>query len=165
VQYLAALDVAIENLAHGGPDGARAGVAVQLAMVRLEEELRHLMVCHAVPIDLTGLFFSLCRLSLESMDDLDTCPDFDSATPHSLDATPAGPETARGASLRSNPFEDQVFDPVRPEAVEDLRAIAHRMARAGSAATCSTSTSPCLASSASASTMCNASSGSCSMTR
>ncbi|AQL08158.1 Protein REDUCED WALL ACETYLATION 3 [Zea mays] len=65
------------------------------------------MVCHAVPIDLTGLFFSLRRLSLESMDDLDTCPDFDAATPHSLDATPTGPETARGASLGSNPFEDQ----------------------------------------------------------
>jgi exocyst complex component 7 len=159
------LDVAIENLVRGGPGGAWAGVAVQLAMVRLEEELRHLMVCHAVPIDLTVLFFSLRRLSLESMDDLDTCPDFDAATLHSLDATPAGPKIARGASLGSNPFEDQVFDPMRPEAVEDLRAIAHRMAHAGSAATCSTSTSPCLASSASASTMCNTSSGSCSMTR
>jgi exocyst complex component 7 len=35
VQYLAALDVVVENLARGGAGGARAGVAVQLAMVRL----------------------------------------------------------------------------------------------------------------------------------
>ncbi|RCV06498.1 hypothetical protein SETIT_1G167500v2 [Setaria italica] len=130
-QYLAAVDVAVDHLARGGPGGARAGVAVQLAMARLEEELRHLMVRHAVPIDPTGLFFSLRRLSLESMDDLDASSEFDAATPHSLDGTPAGPETARGAVLGSNPFEDQVFDPVRPEAVDELRAIADRMARAG----------------------------------
>jgi exocyst complex protein 7 len=130
-QYLAAVDVAVEHLARGGPGGARAGVAVQLAMARLEEELRHLMVRHAVPIDPTGLFFSLRRLSLESMDDLDASSEFDAATPLSLDGTPAGPETARGGALGSNPFEDQVFDPVRPEAVDELRAIADRMARAG----------------------------------
>jgi exocyst complex component 7 len=123
------LDVAIDHLARSGPSVARVGVAIQLAMVRLKEELRHLMVRHTVPIDPMGLFFSLHRLSLESMDDLDACSDFDAATPHSLDTTPAGPKTARGASLRSNPFEDRVFDPVRPEAVEELCAIAHQMAR------------------------------------
>ncbi|XP_062219126.1 exocyst complex component EXO70B1-like [Phragmites australis] len=127
-QYLAAVDVAVEHLACGGAGGARAGVAVQLAMVRLEEELRHLMVRHAVPLDPTGLFFSLRRLSLESMDDLDACSLFDAATPLSLDA--AAPETARGAAL-GNSLEDQVFEPVRPEAVDELRAIADRMARAG----------------------------------
>ena len=60
-QYLAAVDVAVEHLARGGPGGARAGVAVQLAMARLEEERRHLMVHHDVPTDPTGLFFSLRR--------------------------------------------------------------------------------------------------------
>uniref|UniRef100_A0A0E0CKX0 Exocyst subunit Exo70 family protein n=1 Tax=Oryza meridionalis TaxID=40149 RepID=A0A0E0CKX0_9ORYZ len=141
-EYLSAVDVAIEHLARGSGGGTgggagssssssstagRAGVAVQLAMARLEEELRHLMVRHAVPLDPTGLFFSLRRLSLGSMDDLDTSSEFDAATPHSIDAAP---ETARGGPL-VNPFEDQVFDPVRPEAVDDLRAIADRMARAG----------------------------------
>jgi exocyst complex component 7 len=84
------LDVAIENLARGGPGGARTGVVFQLAMVRLEE-LCHLMARHVVPIDPTVLFFSLRRLSLESMEDLDACPDFDATTPHSLDATPRRP--------------------------------------------------------------------------
>ncbi|XP_048540596.1 exocyst complex component EXO70B1-like [Triticum urartu] len=122
-QYLTAVDVAVEHLARGGAGAGRAGVAVQLAMARLEEELRHHMVRHAVPLDPTGLCFSLRRLSLGSFDDLD----FDAATPHSVDATP---ETARGGPLVS-PFDDHAFDPVRPEAVDDLRAIADRMARAG----------------------------------
>ncbi|GJN21127.1 hypothetical protein PR202_gb08577 [Eleusine coracana subsp. coracana] len=129
-QYLAAVDAAVDHLARGGGGAARAGVAVQLVMARLEEELRHLMVRHAVPLDPTGLFFSLRRLSLESMslDDLTASPDLDAATPHSIGGDP--PETARGAAL--NPFaDDQVFDPVRPEAVDDLRAVADRMARAG----------------------------------
>ncbi|RLN39958.1 exocyst complex component EXO70B1-like [Panicum miliaceum] len=65
------------------------------------------------------------------MDDLDASSEFNAATPHSLDGTPAGSETARGAALGSNPFEDQVFNPMRPEAVDELRAIADRMARAG----------------------------------
>ncbi|KAG8070752.1 hypothetical protein GUJ93_ZPchr0006g42153 [Zizania palustris] len=128
-EYLAAVDVAVDHLARGAGAATtgRAGVAVQLAMARLEEELRHLMVRHAVPLDPTGLFFSLRRLSLGSMDDLDTSSEFDAATPHSVDTAP---ETARGGPL-VNPFEEQVFDPVRPEAVDDLRAIADRMARAG----------------------------------
>uniref|UniRef100_J3LX67 Exocyst subunit Exo70 family protein n=2 Tax=Oryza brachyantha TaxID=4533 RepID=J3LX67_ORYBR len=97
-------------------------------MARLEEELRHLMVRHAVPLDASGLFCSLRRLSLESMDDLDTSSEFDPTTPHSLEG---GPDTARSASLVANPFEDQVFDLVRPEAIDDLRSIAERMDRAG----------------------------------
>ncbi|RLN41261.1 hypothetical protein C2845_PM01G04410 [Panicum miliaceum] len=78
VQYLAAVNVAVEHFSRGGPDGARAGVAVQLAMARLEEELRHLM------------------------------PGRD-------------PRQVGG----------QVFDPMRPEAVDEQRAIADRMALAG----------------------------------
>ncbi|KAK1617139.1 hypothetical protein QYE76_022656 [Lolium multiflorum] len=128
-QYLAAVDVATEHLARGASGAGRAGVAVQLAMARLEEELRHHMVRHAVPLDPTGLCFSLRRFSLGSFEDLDTSSEFDAATPHSLDATP---ETARGGPLGlGNPFDDHVFDPVRPEAVDDLRAIADRMACAG----------------------------------
>ncbi|KAM0889551.1 hypothetical protein ACQ4PT_027628 [Festuca glaucescens] len=126
-QYLAAVDVATEHLARGASGAGRAGVAVQLAMARLEEELRQHMVSHAVPLDPTGLCFSLRRFSLGSFEDLDTSSEFDAATPHSLDATP---ETARGGPL-GNPFDDHVFDPVRPEAVDDLRAIADRMACAG----------------------------------
>ncbi|KAL6885843.1 hypothetical protein ACP4OV_010104 [Aristida adscensionis] len=130
--YLAAVDVAIDHLAAAGPASAaagRAGVAVQLAMARLEDELRHLMLRHAVPLDASGLYCSLRRLSLESMDDLDTSSEFDPTTPHSQEG---GPDTARSASLgRNNPFEDQVFDLVRAEAVDELRAIADRMVRAG----------------------------------
>ncbi|CAM0877425.1 unnamed protein product [Alopecurus aequalis] len=127
-QYLAAVDVAVEHLARGASGAGRAGVAVQLAMARLEEELRHHTVRHAVPLDPTGLCFSLRRLSLGSFEDLDTCSEYDAATPHSLGA--ATPETARGGPL-VNPFDEHLFDPVRPEAVDDLRAIADRMARAG----------------------------------
>uniref|UniRef100_A0ACD5UAR6 Uncharacterized protein n=1 Tax=Avena sativa TaxID=4498 RepID=A0ACD5UAR6_AVESA len=128
--YLAAVDVAVDHLAAGGPAAAsgRAGVAVQLAMARLEDELRHLMLRHAVPLDASGLYCSLRRLSLESMDDLDTSSEFDPATPHSQEG---GPDTARSASIAGNPFDDQLFDLVRPDAVDELRAIAERMSRAG----------------------------------
>ncbi|CAM0904928.1 unnamed protein product [Alopecurus aequalis] len=128
--YLAAVDVAVDHLAAGGPAAAsgRAGVAVQLAMARLEDELRHLMLRHAVPLDASGLYCSLRRLSLESMDDLDTSSEFDPTTPHSQEG---GPDTARSASIAGNPFDDQLFDLVRPDAVDELRDIAERMARAG----------------------------------
>jgi exocyst complex protein 7 len=128
--YLAAVDVAIDHLdCPSSPAvSGRAGVAVQLAMARLEDELRHLMLRHAVPLDASGLFCSLRRLSLGSMDDLDTSSEFDPATPHSQDGG-AGPDTARITG--NNPFDDQVFDLVRPEAVDELRAIADRMVRAG----------------------------------
>ena len=80
--YLAAVDVAVDHLAASSPAvSGRAGVAVQLAMARLEDELRHLMLRHAVPLDASGLFCSLCRLSLGSMDDLDTSSEFDPAQP------------------------------------------------------------------------------------
>jgi exocyst complex component 7 len=126
--YLDAVDVAIDHLAAGSPAAGRAAVAVQLAMARLEDELRHLMLRHAVPLDASGLFCSLRRLSLGSMDDLDTSSEFDPATPHSQEAAP---DTARSASVAGNPFDDQVFDLVRPEAVDELRAITDRMVRAG----------------------------------
>ncbi|XP_044457291.1 exocyst complex component EXO70B1 [Triticum aestivum] len=128
--YLAAVDVAVDHLAAGGAAAAsgRAGVAVQLAMARLEDELRHLMLHHAVPLDASGLYCSLRRLSLESMDDLDTSSEFDPTTPHSQEGAP---DTARSASLVGNPFDDQLFDLVRPDAVDELRAIAERMGRAG----------------------------------
>ncbi|CAD6264001.1 unnamed protein product [Miscanthus lutarioriparius] len=127
--YLAAVAVAVDHLSTPAVSG-RAGVAVQLAMSRLEDELRHLMLRHSVPLDASGLYCSLRRLSLGSMDDLDTSSEFDPATPHSQDGG-GEPETARSASIAgNNPFEDQVFDLVRPEAVDEIRAIADRMVHA-----------------------------------
>ncbi|KAJ1270602.1 hypothetical protein BS78_06G065100 [Paspalum vaginatum] len=130
-QYLAAVDVAVDYLSD--PDAScRAGVAVQLAMARLEDELRHLMLRHAVPLDASGLFCSLRRLSLGSMEDLDTSSEFDPATPHSQDGGGAASDTACCGSIPgNNPFDDQVFDLVRPEAVDELRAVADLMVRAG----------------------------------
>lgn len=137
-QYLAAVDVVIDHLACGDARAARAEVAVQLAMVRFEEEFRHLMLRHAMTQDYMTFFSSLCdtvRASVEddtsslfssrretlssiesdtaswveSMEDLDALPiDFDATTAHSMEA-----------------------DPVCPGAVDELRAIANRMARAG----------------------------------
>ncbi|XP_062185514.1 exocyst complex component EXO70B1-like [Phragmites australis] len=128
VHYLSAVDVAVDHLDSAAVSG-RAGVVVQLAMARLEDELRHLMLRHAVPLDASGLYCSLRRLSLGSMDDLDTSSEFDPATPHSLEGAL---DTARSASLAgNNPFDDQVFDLVRPETVGELHAIADRMVRAG----------------------------------
>uniref|UniRef100_A0A0E0N8F7 Uncharacterized protein n=1 Tax=Oryza rufipogon TaxID=4529 RepID=A0A0E0N8F7_ORYRU len=65
---------AVELLARGSGGGGGAesssstGVAVQLAMVLLDEELRYIMVHQTVQLDPTGIF-SLRRLSLGSMDD------------------------------------------------------------------------------------------------
>jgi hypothetical protein len=55
------------------------------------------------------------------MDDLDT------ATLHSLRDS----ETARGAALGNPLAKDHVFDPVHPEAIDDLCAITDQMAYAG----------------------------------
>jgi exocyst complex component 7 len=81
------------------------------------------MVRHAIPLYPMTLCFSVCRLSLESMntDDLDT------ATPHNLGDS----EIACGAALGNPLVEDQVFDPMHPEVVDDLCAIANQMAQVG----------------------------------
>jgi exocyst complex component 7 len=87
------------------------------------------------------------------------------STPHNLRDL----ETARGAALGNALAEDQVFNPVHPEAIDDLRVIADQLVHvslstptAPSAVACSMSTSSCSAWSASASTRCSTSSGSCS---
>ncbi|URE10878.1 exo70 exocyst complex subunit domain containing protein [Musa troglodytarum] len=71
-EYLAAVDDLIFLADPGTSSSAaaaaedlvsRAEVALQMAMSRLEEEFRHLMVRNAVPLDSNGLCSSIRRLS------------------------------------------------------------------------------------------------------
>ncbi|CAN6371397.1 unnamed protein product [Urochloa humidicola] len=102
--YLAAVDVAADHLASDGT--VQAGVAVQLAMARLKEKLHHIMVLHAHTRDDMAILLPLS----------DSTSSIELKTPLS----------------HKNPHMDKVpFDPILPEAVDDLRAIADQMVRAG----------------------------------
>ncbi|KAG5028191.1 hypothetical protein AAZX31_05G045700 [Glycine max] len=102
----------------------RAENAIQLAMSRLEEELRHVLICNTIPLDAVSRYGSIKRVSLSfgshdgAIDDspLESFGEVDSSRFHD-----------RGASLG----DDLFVDLVRPEAVQDLREIIDRMVRSG----------------------------------
>ncbi|XP_027334875.1 exocyst complex component EXO70B1 [Abrus precatorius] len=104
----------------------RAENAIQLAMSRLEEELRHLLICNTIPLDAVSRYGSIRRVSLsfgshdgaidENLESFGEVSDRGSHRFHE-----------RGASLGDDLFDDLV----RPEAVQDLREIIDRMVRSG----------------------------------
>ncbi|KMZ64831.1 exocyst subunit exo70 family protein F1 [Zostera marina] len=129
-EYLAAVDE-ILNLTEdrsGGVDGEvrdRAETLLQIAMTKLEDELRHVMVVNAVPLDSDNLYGSIRRFSSLSFasdggDELER--DGGESPAVSLDRL-------RGGSLNFSLAEDVTLDLVRPEAVDDLRQIVDRMIR------------------------------------
>ncbi|KAK7265561.1 hypothetical protein RJT34_33181 [Clitoria ternatea] len=104
----------------------RAENAIQLAMSRLEEELRHVLICNTVPLDAVSRHSSIRRVSLsfgshdgaidETLESFGEVSDRGSHRFHE-----------RGGSLGV----DLLVDLVRPEAVQDLREIIDRMVRSG----------------------------------
>ncbi|KAJ8475645.1 hypothetical protein OPV22_019372 [Ensete ventricosum] len=138
-EYLAAVDDLIfladpgtsPNAAAAAEDlVTRAEVALQMAMSRLEEEFRHLMVRNAVPLDSNGLCSSIRRLSLSfASDSGETMEDFESSIDdeHQLQLPPqqqeGSPEDRSGSSL----IDDRSLDLIHPEVIADLKAIADKM--------------------------------------
>ncbi|KAF4361627.1 hypothetical protein CsatB_018279 [Cannabis sativa] len=104
----------------------RAENAVQLAMLRLEEEFRHILIRNTVPLDAEGLYGSIRRVSLSfASNDGEIDDEFESFGEDDRDAT--GRFHERGASLG----DDLCVDLIHPDAVVELKEIADRMIRSG----------------------------------
>ncbi|XP_028793322.1 exocyst complex component EXO70B1-like [Neltuma alba] len=135
VEYLCAVDDIIQwieqiSIAPSGKETQilidRADNAIQLAMSRLEDELRHALIRNTVPLDADRLYGSIRRDSLsfssnygelgENFESFDEVNDCDSARFHE-----------RGASLADDVFVDLI----NPDGVEELREIADRMLKSG----------------------------------
>ncbi|CAI9113371.1 OLC1v1013956C1 [Oldenlandia corymbosa var. corymbosa] len=132
-------DLSFEQQGEEGGDGDvvvdRAENALQMAMARLEDEFRHVLIRNVVPFNIERIGGSLIRRSsLSSASSADglihQIPDFDSAS----FADPVEEISGRyhrhvaGASLGG---EDVFIDLVSPDAINDLKGIASRMIRAG----------------------------------
>ncbi|RYR44975.1 hypothetical protein Ahy_A08g041233 isoform A [Arachis hypogaea] len=129
--YFSAVDDVIHwmeqlNLAPPPPPSSSAGNrhriemdrtenAIQLAMTRLEDELRHLLVRNTVPLDAESLHGSIRRVSLSFTDG------------GTVDENLESRFHERGASLG----DDISVDLLRADAVAELREIADRMVRSG----------------------------------
>lgn len=102
----------------------RAENAIQIAMSRLEDEFRHMLIRSTVPFDAEHLYGSIRRVSLsfaahdENSDEFESFADADRGS---------GIFHERGVSLG----DDLRVDLIHPDAVDDLKEIADRMIRSG----------------------------------
>ncbi|RVW52659.1 Exocyst complex component EXO70B1 [Vitis vinifera] len=129
-EYLAAVDEILqmtEDLAirSDGEMMDRAESALQVAMTRLEDEFRHILIRNTVPLDADRLYGSIRRVSLsfptnegEIMGDFDSFVDDDQENSCYHE---------RGGSLG----DDVCVDLIQPDAVAELKEIANRMIRSG----------------------------------
>ncbi|KAL6319565.1 hypothetical protein AAG906_014241 [Vitis piasezkii] len=129
-EYLAAVDEILqmtEDLAirSDGEMMDRAESALQVAMTRLEDEFRHILIRNTVPLDADRLYGSIRRVSLsfptnegEIMGDFDSFVDDDQENSCYHE---------RGGSLG----DDVCVDLIQPDAVAELKEIADRMIRSG----------------------------------
>ncbi|XP_052183233.1 exocyst complex component EXO70B1 [Diospyros lotus] len=101
----------------------RAESALQLAMSRLEDEFRHILIRSTVPLDAERLYGSIRRVSLSFPTNDVEIGDFESFAED--DQVSCYHE--RGASLA----DDVCVDMVHPHAVVELKEIADRMIRSG----------------------------------
>ncbi|XP_021905639.1 exocyst complex component EXO70B1 [Carica papaya] len=105
----------------------RAESAVQLAMSRLEDEFRHILIRNTVPLDADRLYGSIRRVSLSfvSNDEGEIDEEFESFEEVMDDRS--GHFHERGGSLG----DDLCVDLITGEAAADLKEIADRMIRSG----------------------------------
>ncbi|KDP30922.1 hypothetical protein JCGZ_11298 [Jatropha curcas] len=129
-QYLTAVDEILDllddlSLRSDNETVERAETAVQVAMSRLEEEFRHLLIRNTVPLDAERLYGSIRRVSLSFVStegeidgEFGSFGEVDSESPYFHE---------RGGSLG----DDLCVDLINSEALEDLKVIAERMIRSG----------------------------------
>ncbi|KAK9277963.1 hypothetical protein L1049_027520 [Liquidambar formosana] len=103
----------------------RAENALQLAMSRLEDEFRLILIRNTVPLDAERLYGSIRRGSLSFVSNDGEIVDFESLGEE--DQEHSGCFHERGASLG----DDVCVDLIHPDAVSELKEIADRMIRAG----------------------------------
>ncbi|KAL6177630.1 hypothetical protein ACLB2K_049155 [Fragaria x ananassa] len=127
-EYLSAVDEILslmEGLSVGSDHelSDRAENAIQIAMSRLEDEFRHILIRNTVPLDSERLYGSIRRVSLSfaSSQDGDFVEEFESFG--EMD----GRFHERGGSLG----DDVCVDLIHPDAVVELKEIAYRMIRSG----------------------------------
>lgn len=102
----------------------RAENALQIAMTRLEDEFRHILIRNTVPFDSDRLYGSIRRVSLSFVsNDGEIDDEFGSFGEEDRDA---GRFHERGGSLG-----DTDVDLIHPDAVVELKEIAERMIRSG----------------------------------
>ncbi|KAB2620336.1 exocyst complex component EXO70B1-like [Pyrus ussuriensis x Pyrus communis] len=98
--------------------------ALQIAMTRLEDEFRHILIRNTVPLDSDRLYGSIRRVSLSfASNDGEIDDEFESFGEEDRDA---GRFHERGGSLG-----DTDVDLIHPDAVVELKEIAERMIRSG----------------------------------
>ncbi|CAN6578564.1 unnamed protein product [Malus baccata var. baccata] len=98
--------------------------ALQIAMTRLEDEFRHILIRNTVPLDSDRLYGSIRRVSLSfASNDGEIYDEFESFGEEDRDA---GRFHERGGSLG-----DTDVDLIHPDAVVELKEIAERMIRSG----------------------------------
>ncbi|KAM5571678.1 exocyst complex component EXO70B1 [Rosa sericea] len=129
-EYLLAVDEILslmEGLSVGSDHeiSDRAENAIQIAMSRLEDEFRHILIRNTVPLDSERLYGSIRRVSLSfASHDGDFAEGFESFGEMDRDA---GRFHERGGSLG----DDVCVDLIHPDAVVELKEIAYRMVRSG----------------------------------
>lgn len=103
----------------------RAETAIQVAMSRLEDDFRHLLISNTIPLDADGLYGSIRRVSLSfAANDGEIDGELES-----FGEVSDGSERfhERGASL----VDDMSVDLIEPAALNELKQIADRMIRSG----------------------------------
>ncbi|KAM7254191.1 hypothetical protein ACFE04_031873 [Oxalis oulophora] len=104
----------------------RAENVIQLAMARLEEEFRHILIRNTVPLDAERLYGSIRRVSLSfASNEGEIDDEFASFGEVDNDGSGSGCFHERGASLG----DVMSVDLINPDAVVDLKEIADRMIR------------------------------------
>ncbi|KAM2438131.1 hypothetical protein ACFX1W_015160 [Malus domestica] len=128
-EYLAAVDeilTLMEGLSVRSDNELvdRAENALQIAMTRLEDEFRHILIRNTVPFDSDRLYGSIRRVSLSFVsNDGEIDDEFGSFGEEDRDA---GRFHERGGSLG-----DTDVDLIHPDAVVELKEISERMIRSG----------------------------------
>ncbi|GMP34121.1 hypothetical protein CsSME_00007131 [Camellia sinensis var. sinensis] len=127
-EYLAAVDEILQltedlTIRSGIEIVDRAESALQLAMSRLEDEFRHILIQNTVPLDTERLYGSIRRGSLSFASNDGEIEDFGSF---------GGDEQVSYCRVRGASLGDDVrVDLIHPDAVVELKEIADRMIRSG----------------------------------
>ncbi|KAK9272399.1 hypothetical protein L1049_002771 [Liquidambar formosana] len=126
--YLSAVDEVVrlsEDFATAGQVGEvmdRAENVIQVAMGRLEDEFRHILISNIVPFDADLIHDSIHRFSNSFNSNNSEVVDFEL----SIEERPSW-EEERGRTS----FGDMSVDLINPDAIDDLKDIVDRMIKAG----------------------------------
>lgn len=114
-----------------GETREHAETLLQLAMSRLEDEFRHVLIRNTIPLEVDRLYCSIRRVSLSFASDAgetETVDEFESSVDDDRESGDRGSLTA---AVAGSIDDDLSVELIHPDAVSDLRMIADRMLRSG----------------------------------